>query len=521
MLRVHLRRSGPRPGTRARVLAASLALAGPPLAGVGVAPAQAWPAASGPSTSTVGPSTSTAGPGSGGAGSGGAGTSPEALLATPLLSPARLPRTLQSLWAQRALDGALARAMGPKALGPVAATRSCAEAVQDGRVVYADHPDLAVLPASNMKLLTATAVLDRLGPSYTFKTSLDVLAAPVHGVVHGDLYLVGDGDPLLRLPGYARSIPDGGAVYTNVTTLVSALKAAGVHEVTGSVVGDESRFDSVRSVAGWPAEYSAEGDVGEMSALGIDDGFATAGPPVPDSAPPPVQSAGLLTLRLRAAGVEVDGAPTSGTTPLGATVLAHVVSPPLGAELGEILRESDNTAMELLTKELGLKERGTGSTAAGLAAVRADLAGDGFSLRGFVNADGSGLSRSDRVTCALLVDVLERAGPDGLLVRDLPVAGRSGTLIDELRGTVAAGRVHAKTGTLDGVKALSGWAMATAHQGAANPALAPPVVFATVLNGLAPDLPLPSDTPAGLTDQVALDVAEYPRAPALAKFEPG
>ena len=106
-------------------------------------------------------------------------------------------------------------------------------------------------------------------------------------------------------------------------------------------------------------------------------------------------------------------------------------------------------------------------------------------------------------------------------MRDLPVAGRSGTLVDELRGTVAAGRVHAKTGTLDGVKALSGWALAVTGQGAGNPALGAPVVFATVLNGLAPTLPDPADTPAGLTDQVALDVAEYPRAPALVKFEPG
>jgi D-alanyl-D-alanine carboxypeptidase/D-alanyl-D-alanine-endopeptidase (penicillin-binding protein 4) len=291
--------------------------------------------------------------------------------------------------------------------------------------------------------------------------------------------------------------------------------------VTGSVVGDESRFDSVRAVAGWPAEYSEEGDVGKLSALGIDDGFATAGPPVPDSAPPPVQAAGLLTKLLRAAGIEVQGAPTSGTAPPGAERLAAVVSPPLGAELGEVLRESDNTAMELLTKELGRQERRTGSTAAGRAAVRADLAGDGFPLAGFVNADGSGLSRSDRVTCKLLVDVLERAGPDGLLVRDLPVAARSGTLVEQLKGTVAAGRVHAKTGTLDGVKALSGWALASPGQGAGNPALAAPVVFATVLNGLADVLPVPSATPAGLTDQVALDVAEYPRAPALARFEPG
>ena len=101
--------------------------------------------------------------------------------------------------------------------------------------------------------------------------------------------------------------------------------------------------------------------MGALSALGIDDGFATAGPPVPDSAPPPVQSAGLLTRLLRAGRDRGRGAPTAGAPPAGAAVLADVVSPPLGAELGEILRESDNTAMELLTKELGLQERGAGT----------------------------------------------------------------------------------------------------------------------------------------------------------------
>ena len=229
------------------------------------------------------------------------------LLSTSLLSPARLPLALQSLWAQRGLDAALARAMAPHVLGPRAAARSCAEAVQDGQVVYADHPDLAVVPASNMKLLTATALLDELGPSYRFTTRLEALGGPVDGVVHGDLYFVGGGDPLLRLASYARSIPDGAGVYTNVGTLVTALKAAGVRQVTGGVVGDESRYDSVRSVAGWPAEYGEQGDVGPLSALGVDDGFATAGPPVPDGLAPPVQSAGLLVKLLRAAGVEVGG----------------------------------------------------------------------------------------------------------------------------------------------------------------------------------------------------------------------
>jgi D-alanyl-D-alanine carboxypeptidase/D-alanyl-D-alanine-endopeptidase (penicillin-binding protein 4) len=443
-----------------------------------------------------------------------------ALLPTPLLSPARVPRVLQALYAQDNLAARLSATMSPAVLGLAASRSSCAEVAQSGMVVYEDHAGLPVLPASNMKLLTATALLDRLGASYTFRTEVMVAGRPVDGVVNGDLYLIGGGDPLLRLPSFAAGVPGGGTVYTDVDSLVARVKAAGVEEVTGSVVGDASRYDSLQSVPGWPERYSYEGDVGALSALGIDDGFALAGAPVPESASPATQSAGVVTKLLRSSGVEVDGPATSGTAPAGARLLAQVVSPPLGEILGEVLRESDNTAMELLTKELGFRESGTGSTRAGVAAVRADLAADGLPLGGFVNVDGSGLSPEDRVTCALLMAALERAGPEGLLVRDLPVAGVSGTLAKRLVGTPAAGRVHAKTGTLYGVSALSGWAEAKSGQGGGNPALASPVAFAVVLNDLAPSLPVPHEVPDDLTDRAAVQVAAYPSAPALARFEP-
>lgn len=441
------------------------------------------------------------------------------LLTTPLLSPARLPETLQDLTASRRLGASVASAMSPQALGAGAAASSCAEVAQDGRVLYQDHASLPVIPASNMKLVTATALLDKLGPSYRFQTSLMALHPPVGGVVRGNLYLVGGGDPVLRLPSDAPSAP-GPEPYSNFTNLVRALKVAGVRQVAGSVVGDDTRYDSLRAVPGWPACYEQEEDVGPLSALDVDDGLATAGGGLNLGLPPAVQAAGILTNLLHSAGVRVAGGPTAGKTPPGSTMLAKLVSPPLDQILGVVLRASDDTAMELMTKELGFRERGTGSTAAGTATIHADLAADHMPLKGFVIADGSGLSRSDRVTCALLVALLQRAGPDGVLVKDLPLAGRSGTLVSELNGTAAAGRVYAKTGTLDDVKALSGWVEPLKGQGGGNPDLAAPVVFATVLNDLAPALPSPQDSPTGLTDRVALAVADYPQMPALARFEP-
>ncbi len=281
--------------------------------------------------------------------------SPSSLLGTPLLSPARVPRALQAFSAEQRLDGTVAAAMSPQALGKTAAAGSCAEIVQDGHVLYQDHPGLPVVPASNMKLLTATALLDKFGPSFRFQTSIMVTHKPTKGVVHGDLYFVGGGDPLLRLRSYAASVP-GDTVYTNMTGLVLELKAAGVRQVTGSVVGDASELDSLTTVPGWPARYVEDGDVGALSALGIDDGFATAGGQVPIGAPVPVQSAGVLTNLLRSAHISVQGQPSEGKAPRGAQLFVNIKSAPLGSVLGEVLRESDNTAMELMTKGLGRHE---------------------------------------------------------------------------------------------------------------------------------------------------------------------
>jgi D-alanyl-D-alanine carboxypeptidase/D-alanyl-D-alanine-endopeptidase (penicillin-binding protein 4) len=408
----------------------------------------------------------------------------------------------RALWAQ------LSQATSPAVLGPLTAKESCAEVVQGGRVIFEDHPALPVVPASNMKLLTADAVLARLGPERRFYTTVLAASSPVAGVVHGDIYLRGGGDPLLRLPSYAAGFAPGGGVYTDFAALPRLLRGAGVREVTGSVIGDATRYDSLATVPGWPARYQAQGDVGPLSALALDDGFALAGTPVPEDSPPAVQAAGVLTGMLRQAGIEVGGVPGQGSAPPGAKSIATLVSPPLRSELGEILRESDNTAMELLTKELGLAQYGSGSTAAGTRAVRQDLASEGLPLTGFVNADGSGLSYRDRVTCALLVAVLERSGPDGLLVRDLPVAGSSGTLAQQMVGTPAAGRVRAKTGNLDGVVALSGWAYPEGAGAHGDPALHLPLAFAVVLNGLSLSLP----DPFALTFKVAEDLAAFPPA---------
>jgi D-alanyl-D-alanine carboxypeptidase/D-alanyl-D-alanine-endopeptidase (penicillin-binding protein 4) len=164
-----------------------------------------------------------------------------------------------------------------------------------------------------------------------------------------------------------------------------------------------------------------------------------------------------LTDLLRARGVVVNGAATSGPAPAEATDVASISSPPLREILVQMLRESDNQTAELLTKELGRVRGGAGSTDAGIEAVAAIAAELGLPMTGAVVADGSGLAVENRVTCNLVQTLLDQTGSDGLIAAGLPVAGQTGTLDVRFLNTPVVGRLRAKTGTLNQVTALAGF----------------------------------------------------------------
>src|SRR5690606_9041096 len=186
----------------------------------------------------------------------------------------------------------------------------------------------------------------------------------------------------------------------------------GVVRVEGSVVGNESRYDRERYVPSWPSRYIAQDQIGPMSALALNDGFA-AYPTSPDvwaelvaAEDPAREAAAVLTRLLEARGVDVVGEPRAAAPrPPGGVELAAVESVPMTDVVAQMLRESDNSTAELLIKELG-HGAGDPSTAGGLAVATAALAEAGIDMSGVTMADGSGLSVDNRVPCDVLVDVL-------------------------------------------------------------------------------------------------------------------
>lgn len=350
--------------------------------------------------------------------------------------------------------------------------RSCVSISVDGVPVGAQNGDLVVIPASNVKIIVAAVALDVLGPDFTYATTVAAASAPVDGVISGDLVLVGGGDPLLSSAWYPTSNLERRPVFneTSVEVLVDQLSAAGVTAVTGSVLGDGSRYDDEYFAPGWGTGVAGL-EAGPYDALLLNDARVQGEEQRAND--PNSGAAREFTRLLRERGISVAGEPGVGTrASLGAAAvdLAEVRSAPLVAVIEEMLANSDNNTAELMVKEIGLAAGGTGPGAgtrqAGLDAMLATLIGWGVDTTGVVFADGSGLSLDHRLTCNVLLGVLQRFDVDSAIGAGLPVEGETGTLADVFVDHPVAGRLVGKTGTLNNppfnedppaVKALAGY----------------------------------------------------------------
>lgn len=429
-------------------------------------------------------------------------------VATPIWSARRVPELLSRPVAARRLNALLAPLSAS-----VSGTHCLAVRDSSGRALFGDSADTPLVPGSNMKLLTAAAALERLGPQHRLRTTITARSGVVDGVIEGDLHLVGGGDPLIVSESYLRTSRYGPYPHTPLASIADAVVAAGVVRVTGSIVGDEARYDAQRSVPTWPARYLAEGQVGPLSALSVNDArtypvLEPAGAiarPAPD---PAVYAATALGELLRARGVRVDGPPRSGPAPAGATLIATVESLPVAEIVAQMLTFSDNNTAELLVKELDAHQGRQGTTEGGLDVVRAVLASSVSDAGDATLTDGSGLDRGNRVSCDDLVELLVAERPDGALASGLAVAGETGTLRDRFVSSPQKGRARAKTGTLRDVTALSGWV-----PGADDA----PLAFSFILNT---DERRVGPADLAIQERLVEAIATYPQQPPLESLAP-
>jgi len=319
-----------------------------------------------------------------------------------------------------------------------------------------------LVPASNMKLVTATAALFRWGPDHRFKTELYLPAAYATqpyaiGVVRGDIYLKGYGDPSLSMPAFQKKRLH--ITTSSVVSFVDHLKALGVTEIRGRVIGDDTWFDGKRTVSTWKA--GLKDYCGPLSALSVNEGLLD-GERVAD---PARYAARRLRDALKAAGIKVTGKARRGVVPAGAHLSVTVVSAKLKTLLKPLCKDSDNFFAEMLVKGLGKDFRSAGTTAAGLRVSRATLRALGLSDETFRLADGSGLSYKNRLSAAgiaKLLRVMTRRADYLFFWRSLTIAGRDGTLRERMRDTAAEANFRGKTGHLNIASNLAGYVTSAA-----------------------------------------------------------
>lgn len=393
--------------------------------------------------------------------------------------------------------------------------------LESGQTLYARNAGRMFVPASNMKIVTAAGVLEALGPDYRYTTRVAASGPVRDGVLRGDLVVIGAGDPTIsdRFHGEVRTVfrawADSlrahgvrritGAVIGNddvfddvalgrgwawddledsysaevgglqlnegfVTVRVSPAPGRRAAAVTTLPVSDEW-VPVVGSVWMAAAGTAPQVRVGRADSL---SGVAVSGTLPPDTtveAEVAVRNntrffASVLRQALLEAGIGVGGPsldaddePARGR-PESSTVLFTHTSPPMRGILAAFLKPSQNQLGEILLKTLGRELRGMGSAGAGVMAIDSMAAAWGLPRRLLAQADGSGLSRYNLVAPEFFVALLERETRSphfGVFHAALPVAGRDGTLANRMRGTPAEANVHAKTGTLSGVRSLSGY----------------------------------------------------------------
>ncbi|MEP0918202.1 D-alanyl-D-alanine carboxypeptidase/D-alanyl-D-alanine-endopeptidase [Leptolyngbya sp. DQ-M1] len=324
--------------------------------------------------------------------------------------------------------------------------------------LYARNPFTQLVPASNNKIFTTAAALAKLGAQHQIRT-------PVFGNTNSPdlltLRVIGQGDPSFGT--------------AQLNSLTQQLRQRGIRQVQ-QLIGDDTIFRGADYNLFWDADDRGEAYAPPVNSLMLNQNVIGEGA----VSNPGNYFVGEFRQRLAGAGVQVKSSTLVKRTPAppGEVELASVISPPLSRLIFTTNQDSDNAYAEALLKTLGRLQdpNSSDSTASGVAAVRSILTELGVNPNRFSMVDGSGLAGRNRASAEALVQTLQAMAqrPDvDVFRRSLPVGGVSGTLSNRFRNTPAQGIVFAKTGTISGVVALSGYV---------TPPNYSPIVFSIIVN---------------------------------------
>ncbi|RPI18353.1 MAG: D-alanyl-D-alanine carboxypeptidase/D-alanyl-D-alanine-endopeptidase [Ignavibacteriae bacterium] len=350
------------------------------------------------------------------------------------------------------------------------------------KVMYEYQPEVKVIPASITKLITSACAFSKLGQSYNIPTVVYTDDNNItDGVVNGNIYLKGFGDPDLNT--------------SDIERLAEIIVSNNIKEITGNIVADESYFDD--NYKGLSGYY--KGDTGPsywpyVNALPLNKNEGVSNPAT--------YAAGILSADLTAAGVIVGGVVISGVTPKASKELAQI-SHSIFDVLSFMNKTSDNHSAITMFKLLGAKYKSNpGTLEEGQEVIESFLTEIGVNRYAFEILEGSGLTRYNQVSADVYMKLLKYMYDDRFLFdyffNSLAIAGKDGTIRNRMIGTEAEGNVHAKTGTLNGVSALTGYCIDRDSE---------ILIFFIVMNGSGAS----TNSMRSVQDEFCIQLAEFSR----------
>ncbi|HLS98743.1 MAG TPA: D-alanyl-D-alanine carboxypeptidase/D-alanyl-D-alanine-endopeptidase [Porticoccaceae bacterium] len=421
------------------------------------------------------------------------------------------------------------------------------------------NADRALIPASVTKLVTAAAVFREIPLGTRFDTRL-MSAAPLRdGELHGDLVMEGRGDPSLvsetlwvlvnrlaqagvtRIRGDIRvdasyfddSLMDPSrdtrrsemAYDAPVSALSFNWNALALTIAPGESPGAPARVhveppsdylrvhNSARTVAGSGigklVASRRPGDDHPGDTLVVSGEIGLHADPFEgyrNITRPDLWTGANLKLYLGYRGIAVDGAVRPGPVPPGSRLLARVQGRPVEQLVVDMNKVSSNFIAEMLTKNLAARRAPPGTLAGGMAVLNGYMAALGLAPDHYQLTNPSGLTRQNRLSATALARVLDDMAGDFRVANEflasLPIAGIDGTLENRMTATPARGWVRAKTGYIDGVVSLAGFAGRARGDGGGR------VTFAFIYNG-----PEPAYRVRALFDRLSAALVLEPAAP--------
>lgn len=333
------------------------------------------------------------------------------------------------------------------AASPAVQADKCAVIVIDletGRVVDSHNADTPLVPASVNKAVTIASLLAKSGLDYRFHTKVYLGGKVDDGVLDGDLVIKGAGDPTLGTD----QAPQG---VDFINEIVKALRKRKIGAVKGKIAVDTSVFPGPATPPSW-----ASGDLPHYYGTGC-HGFnwqhnASGKSAVKD---PVTKFVSQLTSALARHGIEVRGESVGGEA-RGKAIVDHV-SEPVSEIMRYCMKQSDNLYAEAFLRLLAMLHGKEATAEQGADLETRYWIKKGCHAEGVRIVDGSGLSRSNRLTARFLADVLVKMSGNADYASFFPLAGVEGTLKSFLKGTRLEDYMAMKTGTMRGIQCYAGY----------------------------------------------------------------